>query len=580
MKTPLRILIVGGYGTFGGRLVELLEDEPRIVLLVGGRSSEKAGEYCAKRRAAKARLIPVEFDRESADPRQLATLDVAIVVDASGPFQQYGANAYRLIQHCIDNRVHYLDLADGSQFVDGVSQFDDAARRAGVFVLSGVSSFPVLTAAVVVKLREGLKDIKSIHGGIAPSPFAGVGLNVIRAIASYSGQPVPVRRNGVTGVGWPITESMHVVIAVPGHVPLESKRFSLVDVPDLRTLPQLWPAVRDVWMGAAPVPASLHRMLSGFAWLVRLRLLPTISWMAGLMRFVMAHVRWGEHRGGMFVRVQGESFDGAVPVTREWHMLAEGSDGPLIPCMAVEAIVRNALDGVVPACGARTATSDVSLVDYEKLFARRTIYSGTREFDAKIRAQPLYQRTLGDAWDRLSSQIRQLHSVAGESSFVGECSVERGRHPLAWLIATLIGFPDSGATQKISVRLVEEVDGERWIRQIGKRRFSSVQNPGRGAHQWLIRERFGPVAVYMALVVDGECLRYVIRKWTFCGIPLPLAIGPGTTAVESLHLGKFCFDVEIRHFLTGLIVRYRGTLSPSLHPEVGHRSFVGSTTQS
>ncbi len=103
---------------------------------------------------------------------------------------------------------------------------------------------------------------------------------------------------------------MHVVIAVPGHVPLESKRFSLVDVPDLRTLPQLWPEVREVWMGAAPVPASLHRALWGFAWLVRLRLLPTISWMSGLMNFVMARVRWGEHRGGMFVRVEGELHDG------------------------------------------------------------------------------------------------------------------------------------------------------------------------------------------------------------------------------------------------------------------------------
>jgi len=90
MKTPLRILIVGGYGTFGGRLVELLEDEPRLVLLVGGRSLQKAQEYCAKRPASKAKLVPVAFDRENADSQQLATLDVALVVDASGPFQHYG----------------------------------------------------------------------------------------------------------------------------------------------------------------------------------------------------------------------------------------------------------------------------------------------------------------------------------------------------------------------------------------------------------------------------------------------------------------------------------------------------------
>jgi len=38
MSSELRILIVGGYGVFGGRLVELLEDDARLTLLVAGRS--------------------------------------------------------------------------------------------------------------------------------------------------------------------------------------------------------------------------------------------------------------------------------------------------------------------------------------------------------------------------------------------------------------------------------------------------------------------------------------------------------------------------------------------------------------
>ena len=178
-------------------------------------------------------------------------------------------------------------------------------------------------------------------------------------------------------------------------------------------------------------------------------------------------------------------------------------------------------------------------------------------------SQPLYRRTLGDAWNNLSPQIQQLHSVAGESSFVGECSVERGRHPLAGLVAMLIGFPDPGPDQQISVRLVQEGDGERWTRQVGKRRFTSVQEPGRGRYQSLIRERFGPVAVHFSLVVEGESLRYAIRQWTLFGIPLPLSSGPRTRAVETVETGRFHFDVEIRHFLTGLIVRYQGTLSPA-----------------
>jgi hypothetical protein len=378
MNSGFRILIVGGYGIFGGRLVELLEDDARLTLLVAGRSLESARKYCEGRRKAAAKLVPTLFDRTSDDAMRLAALKATVVVDASGPFQAYGSNGYRLIEQCIACKVHYLDLADGSDFVAGMAKFDAAARAAGVYVLSGVSSFPVLTAAVVCRLSAGVQTIQSIRGGIAPSPYAGVGLNVIRAIASYSGKQIPLKRNGRRATGRPFTESMCFTIAVPGRIPLQSKRFSLVDVPDLGALAELWPQATDVWMGAGPVPVPLHWALTFFAWLVRIRLLPNLSWMAGAMHFVTNHVRWGEHRGGMFVEVAGRSANGES-VVREWHLLAEGDDGPLIPCMAVEAVIRKALAGEPPAPGARTAISDVDLSNYEALFARRTICTGIRE---------------------------------------------------------------------------------------------------------------------------------------------------------------------------------------------------------
>src|SRR6185295_14947439 len=100
--SPLgKILIVGGYGIFGGRLVELLEDEPRLTLLVSGRSLERAREFCASRTQAKANLVPVVFERDGASSTPLAALQPSLVVDASGPFQQYGEQPYRLVEHCI-----------------------------------------------------------------------------------------------------------------------------------------------------------------------------------------------------------------------------------------------------------------------------------------------------------------------------------------------------------------------------------------------------------------------------------------------------------------------------------------------
>ena len=559
MTTALRVLIVGGYGIFGGRLVELLQDDARLTLLVAGRSLEKAREFCQRLGAANARLEPVHFDRSTSDARAVAALQASLVVDASGPFQAYGNDRYRLIENCIACGVHYLDLADGSDFVAGVARFDTAARAAGVYVLSGASSFPVLTAAVVRRLSDGMAAVLSIRGGIAPSPYAGVGMNVIRAIASYAGQAVSRRREGRLCNGYPFTESMRFVIAVPGRTPLRCTRFSLVDVPDLRALAQEWPQATDVWMGAGPVPAALHWALTALAWLVRWRWLPTLSWLAPVIAFVTNHVRWGEHRGGMFVVVRGRD-DVGGELVREWHLLAEGNDGPLIPCMAVEAVVRRALAGNAPARGARTAIHDVELADYEALFAQRTIFTSTRQRVPATR-HPLYRELLGQAWQQLSKPLQQLHTVdAAASTFAGRCTVERGRSPLAWIVAAIVGFPPAGENLPITVHLIAEADAERWSRSVAGSTFSSVQSAGRGRAEGLVRERFGAVAVDMALVVEPGRLVYVVRRWSFLGVSLPLWLGPRSVAMETADRQNFCFDVRVAHPLTGLIVRYRGWL--------------------
>ena len=406
---------------------------------------------------ALARLVPTVFDRATRIAEQLGALTPNLVVDASGPFQSYGSAGYELVEHCIRGRIHYLDLADGSGFVAGITRFDEAARDADVFVLSGVSSFPVLTAAVVSELAKGFAELVSIRAGIAPSPHAGVGLNVIRAIAGYAGQRVALRRHGVDGGGYPFTELMSFVIAVPGRVPLARRRFSLVDVPDLRALLIGWPDAQDVWMGAGPVPMSLHWALIGLAWLVRLRLLSGLSWLAPAMHAIANHAQRGEDRGGMFVEVRGMTRQGDESVST-WHLLAEGRDGPRIPSMAIEAIVRSILLGKLPASGARPAIFEVSLSQYEALFAQRSIYTGVR---GPSSGEPLYRRILGAAWDRLPPAIRHLHSVTSSSLFTGRCDVERGRNPMGRIIATLIGFPAAGAGQSIVVRLDAVDDGER-----------------------------------------------------------------------------------------------------------------------
>jgi hypothetical protein len=558
MTAALNILIIGGYGIFGARLVELLENESRLTLLVGGRSAAKANGFIATRTAAKARLLPAVFDRDGDVDTQLAAIAPDIVVDASGPFQNYGDRPYRVVEACLRRGINYLDLADGSDFVAGISAFDAKAREAGIFMLSGVSSFPVLTAAAVRKLSDDMSTVTAIHGGIAPSPFAVVGENVIRAIASYAGQPVQRIRNGAATAGYPFTEQLRYTVAPPGYVPLEPRLFSLVDVPDLRALAALWPQAKDIWMGAAPVPQLLHRCLVALAWLVRWRLVSTLSPLAPLFHFCTNHVRWGQHRGGMFVEVAGVGAYGR-PAKRSWHLLADGDDGPYIPSMAVEAIMRNTLAGRAPSPGARAALRDLELDDYAKVFAGRTIYTGMRD-DTADQAKPLYQRLLSEAYADLPAPIRAMHDLSANAAAEGRACVERGRNPLARIAAACIGFPKANPDTPVRVDFTVANGEETWRRTFGAESFASRQFAGDGSSDGLLCEQFGPCRFGIALVIEGKRLVLVMRRWSVFGIPMPLWLCPHTQAYESAEDGRFNFHVKISHPLTGLIVSYDGWL--------------------
>ena len=301
----MRVLIVGGYGTFGSRLARLLANDDRLHPIVAGRSLSAARKLAVELGCEAAR-----FDRDGDVRRQIAALKPDILIDASGPFQNYGAAPYRVVEACIALGVPYVDLADSSEFVAGIAAFDAAAREANVFVLSGASTFPVLTAAVLRRFAADGMSIEHVSGGIAPSPYAGLGLSVIRAIASYAGKPVMRLEAGRLTWDYPLTTTRRHTVAPPGALPLHSRLFSLIDVPDLRAIPQLWPDLKSIWMGAGPVPCILHRGLILMAWLVRLRLLPSLSPLAGLFHRTINLLRWGEHRSGMFIASAGQR--------REW----------------------------------------------------------------------------------------------------------------------------------------------------------------------------------------------------------------------------------------------------------------------
>ena len=150
----MKVLILGGYGVFGGRLARLLLEDG-IEVIVAGRDAGKAAAFTAQYGGT-----PLGIGI-GADLSPIAEAAPALVVDAAGPFQAYGSDPYRLAWFCIGNKIAYLDFSDDAAFTAGIAALDQAARAAGCFALSGVSSVPAISAAAVRALSEGLSGIEA-----------------------------------------------------------------------------------------------------------------------------------------------------------------------------------------------------------------------------------------------------------------------------------------------------------------------------------------------------------------------------------------------------------------------------------
>jgi len=187
-----RVLIIGGYGNFGQFISKTLSQEADLKIIVAGRSIEKAQKCVAELNGvnqAEAAFIDINDDADAV----LNQIKPHIVIHTSGPFQTQG---YEVANACIDMGAHYIDLADGRDFVTGIAELDAAAKQAGVSVISGASSVPCLTAALIDYYQQDFSEIHSVDYGITTAQKTTRGLATTAAILGYTGKPFTTLING------------------------------------------------------------------------------------------------------------------------------------------------------------------------------------------------------------------------------------------------------------------------------------------------------------------------------------------------------------------------------------------------
>lgn len=535
------VIVLGGYGGFGARLSRRLsEDGWRVI--VAGRSFDKARQMAADLPGAE----PLVADRNADLAPLLREHRPLLLVDAAGPFQ---GSDYRVPEACIAQGVHYIDLADARAFVCEIGALDERARAAGVAVISGASSVPALSSAVLVELAQGMNEVRSVDMSISASNKATAGASVATAILSYVGKPLRLWKGGTwqDEIGW--RRLRREVYAIDGLRPLR-RWVALAEVPDYELVPESLPGRPSTIFRAGPEAAFQVFGLWLLSWLV--------SWgwlngLTGLSRWLLPLQRlttgWVSGRSAMAVEVKGTCRGDAV--VRRWTLIAEDGCGPEIPTLAAQLLAREIRQGILQA-GARPASGLLRLASFRELLASLSI----RDEIKATRYEPLYRRILGQRFDRLPKPVREMHDVIGDGGATGTATVVRGKSGSACLIAAMMGFPREGS-HRVHVTFEEENGVERWTRRFSHHSFSS----GLSQQGEFLVERFGSLQFFFSLLPDSSGLTMVMAKWNVFGIPLPLSLAPRSLASETGAGGEFCFDVSINLPLLGPLVHYRGRLN-------------------
>ncbi len=548
---PKRILVLGGYGSFGSRLCRLLTSHTEHKIFVAGRHEDKARSHCKAFGGT-----PLKLDNQTLSGDLLKALKIDILVDASGPFSCETPDPYGIVKACLASNTHYIDLSDDPEFTRSISHFNSDARDKGLLVSSGASTVPAISGAIADELTRSLAQVEFIESTILPGNRAPRGLSLIQSVLHQTGRPFSIWVDGGEKpiLGW--SDQKRQKIQVSSTRNLKPRWSALIGGPDTVVFPDRYGA-ENVSVRAGLELSIMHLGLHLLSILPRMRLLKTLRPLARLLRATANLLKpFGSDEGGMRVDVGGRTKEGALNQS-SWLLHAGSGEGPYIPALSAfilcEKIAHNEFRAgagpCVDAISAKEIATALALLD-----------TGTRTETRENTC--LFEQALGTEWSLLPREIRDAHAAIRRRAFNGEARVERGTSLFAPLICALFRFPPTASKTPVKVVFRRVGGREIWQRSFGSSHFHSVLKVAKEG-TGLIQERFGLFTFQIPLEVLGQELRFPVARGWILGVPIPKFLLPKSQAREFVDAkGRFYFEIELSLPLIGRIVRYEGWLTP------------------
>ena len=266
------------------------------------------------------------------------------MIDAAGPFQE---RTHHVAKAALSVGAHYIDLADGRNYVRGIKSLDAQANAAARWLISGASSVPGLHAAVLDAHIRHFDCLERVETAIAPGNRTPRGWATTLSILGGVGQPFQTLQDGrpLTVHGWQSLRRLRV----PG---MSARWLARCDIPDLDLMPQRYPELRTLEFRAGLELRRMHFGLWLASWIVRMRLMRSLTPLAKPLFAMSEH--WqdiGSDIGFMQVSMHGTGTEGN-PLRLDWTLTAHEGNGPQIPATAAIVLARKLARGDLPGGGA------------------------------------------------------------------------------------------------------------------------------------------------------------------------------------------------------------------------------------
>jgi hypothetical protein len=226
-----------------------------------------------------------------------------------------------------------------------------------VAILSGCSSVPTLSAAIIDQHRHRFKRIDSIEHGISSSAKM-PGLSTVEGVLAYAGKPIKQLKNGQVHevLGW-----QDLKLRKMQH--LGTRVLANVDVPDIDIFASRYGAqTLSFKAGAGLKLGGVANYLLAQA--LRMGMVRDHApWAARLHRWGIWFERFGDGKSAMYIDVQGIGVEGK-PLSMAVQLTAMNDKGPEIPSCAAVALAAKIAQGYLPDPGARACVGEITVDEY------------------------------------------------------------------------------------------------------------------------------------------------------------------------------------------------------------------------